>query len=70
MQMPVVLVSAVVALVFLYALVNPLGAKRMSEHRYYKAAGIPEKPVGFYRILGAAGFAGCLFILWKIMLSH
>ena len=64
--MPIIWVSlAVVG--FLNGLVNPAAIKKNSELSY-KALGISEQPIWFWRALSAFGFIGSLFVLLRITL--
>jgi hypothetical protein len=66
---PPLIVVCLGIVVFLYALINPAGAKRMSETKYYKRLQIPPKPIWFYRMIGVLGVSTGLYflslILWK-----
>ena len=64
--MPIMWVSLAV-LGFLYGLLNPAAIKKNSELSY-KALGISEQPIWFWRMLSAIGFITSLFALLKITL--
>ncbi len=64
--MPIIWVSLAV-IGFLYGLVNPAAIKKNSELSY-KALGIPEQPIWFWRTLSTFGFISSLLVLLKITL--